>query len=82
MEHLQDESKDLVLHTHLCAERYKGIQDQFEALENRLDRVEKKVEEIYVAIRDGNSSLIKVLIGSAGTIIAGLLSTIVVILMQ
>lgn len=82
MEHLHDESTDLKLHTHLCAERYRGIQEQFEALEQRLDRVEKKVEQIRDEIRTGNASMIKVLVGSAGTIIASLLSTIVVILLN
>ena len=82
MEHLQDESTDLKLHTHLCAERYKGIQDQFEALETRLDRVESKVEQIHIDIVKGQASMTKVLIGTAGTVIAGLLSTLVVLLMQ
>lgn len=82
MEHLHDESTDLKLHTHLCAERYRGIQEQFEALEQRLDRVEKKVEQIRDEIRTGNQSMMKVLVGTAGTIIASLLSTIVVILLN
>jgi len=81
MEHLEDESTDLKLHTHLCAERYRGIQDQFENLEGRLDKIEIKVEAIHDAIRDGNTSMTKVLIGAAGTVVAGLLSTIVVLLM-
>lgn len=82
MEHLQDESKNLKLHTHLCAERYKGIQDQFENLENRLSKIEDKVEVIHNEIRHGNASMVKVLIGSAGTVVAGLLSTIAIMLMQ
>lgn len=82
MEHLHDESEDLKLHTHLCAERYKGIQEQFEVLEHRLDRVERKVDEIHEDIRNGNASMTKVLIGTAGTIIAALLSTLAVILTQ
>lgn len=82
MEHLQDESTDLKLHTHLCAERYRGIQDQFENLEGRLDKIENKFEAIHDAIRDGNASMTKVLIGAAGTVVAGLLSTIVVLLLQ
>lgn len=76
---LQDESEDLKLHTHLCAERYKGIQDQFEQLEGRLDKVENKINEIHTDIKSGNASMIKVLIGTAGTVVAGLLSTIMVL---
>lgn len=82
MEHLHDESEDLKLHTHLCAERYKGIQEQFEVLEQRLDRVEKKVDDIHEDIRNGNASMTRVLIGTAGTVIAALISTLAVILVQ
>ena len=38
--------------------------------------------QVHADMRNGNASLIKVMIGAAGTIIAGLLSTIVVILMN
>lgn len=82
MEHLQDESEDLKLHTHLCAERYKGIQDQFTQLENRLDKVESKIDEIHKDIKQGNAGLFKVLIGTAGTVVAALLSTIVAVIMN
>ena len=47
-----------------------------------MTKIEKKVEEIHEDITEGNKSMTKVLIGSAGTIVAGLLSTIVVLLMS
>lgn len=69
------EKENLEAHVDLCAQRY-------EVLEGRLTKIEEKVEDIHNDIRSGNQSMIKVLIGAAGTIVAGLLSTIVVILMQ
>jgi len=69
------EKDNLEAHVDLCALRY-------EQLDNRLGSLERKVDHIHTDIQQGNASMIKVLIGTAGTIIAGLLSTVVVILMQ
>jgi len=69
------EKESLEAHVDLCALRY-------EQLDGRLTRLENKVDDIHDDIKSGNQSMIKVLIGAAGTIVAGLLSTIVVILMQ
>lgn len=69
------EKESLEAHVDLCAIRY-------EQLDNRLEKLEDKVDAIHTDIQAGNASMIKVLIGAAGTVVAGLLSTIVVILMQ
>ena len=69
------EKENLEAHVDLCQQRYKQ-------LESRLDKIEKKVESIHSDMNDGQKSMTKVLIGTAGTIVAGLLSTIVVILLQ
>lgn len=69
------EKENLEAHVDLCAQRY-------EVLEGRLTKIEDKVDSMHKEIQAGNASMIKVLIGAAGTIVAGLLSTIVVILMQ
>ena len=69
------EKQRLEAHVDLCAIRYQN-------LDNRMDKIEKKVEAIHEDITEGNKSMTKVLIGSAGTIVAGLLSTIVVLLMS
>jgi hypothetical protein len=71
----QIEKESLEAHVELCQQRY-------ETLENRLTIIERKVDEISKDITDGNQTMVKVLIGSAGTIVAGLLSTIVVLLMK
>jgi hypothetical protein len=69
------EKESLEAHVDLCALRY-------EQLDRRLTGLEEKVDDIHDDIRSGNQSMIKVLVGAAGTIVAGLLSTIIVILMQ
>ena len=69
------EKENLEAHVDLCAQRYN-------VLEGRLTKIEEKVEHIHNDIVHGNKSMIKVMIGAAGTVVAGLLSTIVVILMN
>ena len=69
------EKQSLEAHVDLCAIRYAN-------LDKRLTNVENKIDEVHEDIKDGNQSMIKVLIGAAGTIVAGLLSTIVVLLMN
>lgn len=69
------EKTSLEAHVDLCALRY-------EQLDGRLTNLEEKVEEIHKDIHTGNKSMAKVIITSTGTIIAGLLSTIVVILLK
>lgn len=71
----QLEKESLEAHVDLCALRY-------QQLDSRLTKVEETLEDIRDDMRSGNHNLIKVIVGSAGTIVAGLLSTIVVILMS
>ena len=69
------EKESLEAHVDLCALRY-------ESLDRRLTTIEEKVDDIHQDIQEGNASMIKVLVGAAGTIVAGLLSTIVVLVMN
>jgi hypothetical protein len=69
------EKESLEAHVDLCAIRY-------EQLDRRLTNVETKLDGISNDMKAGQNSLSKVIIGAAGTIVAGLLSTIVVVLMQ
>ena len=71
----QLERENLEAHVDLCAERYSH-------LELRLTNIETKVEAIAEDIRDGNSSMAKVIITSAGTVVAGLLGLIVTLLVK
>jgi tetrahydromethanopterin S-methyltransferase subunit G len=69
------EHENLALHVELCSQRY-------DSLDKRLENIEKKVGEIISSMNESRESLNKVIIGSAGTVVAGLLSTIIVLLMK
>jgi hypothetical protein len=69
------EKTNLEAHVDLCAIRY-------EALEGRLVKVETKIDNIHNDMINGQKSITKVLIGTAGTVVASLLSIVIVILMQ
>ena len=69
------EKESLEAHVDLCALRYDN-------LNNRLSTVESTLKSIHEDIKSGQNSMTKVLVGTAGTVIAGLLSTVVVILMK
>lgn len=69
------EKTNLEAHVDLCAERY-------HRLETRLDVIEKRLDDVSSKITSSHGSMIKVLVGSAATVIAGLLSTVVVLLIS
>ena len=69
------EKESLEAHVDLCALRYDN-------LNNRLSTVETTLKSIHEDIKSGQNSMTKVLVGTAGTVIAGLLSTVVVVLMK
>jgi hypothetical protein len=67
------EKENLEAHVELCAQRY-------DALENRLGSIEKKVSTLQDTIEKSHLSTIKVLIGTAGTVIVGMLSMLAVVI--
>ena len=67
------EKENLEAHVELCAQRYAQ-------LDTRLTSIESKVGTLQDTIEKSHMSMVKVLIGTAGTVIAGVLSTMVVIL--
>lgn len=69
------EKTNLEAHVDLCQQRY-------EQLDGRLTKIEEKVDHIHKDITEGQKSMTKVLIGTAGTVIAGLLSTVLVLVMN
>lgn len=69
------EKESLEAHVDLCAMRY--LQ-----LDTRLTNLENKVDGIHSDILEGQKSMTKVLIGTAGTVLAGVLGIIVTILMK
>ncbi len=66
------EKENLEAHVELCAERYKQ-------LETRLSSIESKVATLQNTIEKSSLNTIKILIGTAGTVIVGILSTLAVI---
>ena len=69
------EKENLESHVELCALRYQN-------LETRLATIETKVGNLAAKIEDSQSSMSKVIIGATGTIVASLLSVVIVILMK
>jgi hypothetical protein len=66
------EKTNLESHVELCALRYDN-------LDKRLTSIESKVGGLQKLIEDSNASMTKVLIGTAGTVIAGIFSVLVVL---
>lgn len=69
------EKANLEVHVDLCTLRYQNLDD-------RLTKIEAKVETIHDDIIEGQKSLSKVIIGTAGTIIAGVISIILTVLLR
>jgi chromosome segregation ATPase len=69
------EKTNLEAHVDLCAERYKGLHDRLSAIEQSLKRIS---DDMLTSHKSSNKTLIM----TAGTVVAGLLSTIVVVLMK
>lgn len=69
------ERTSLEAHVDLCALRYSQ-------LDLRLTNLEKKVDDIHEDIVAGQKSLTKVIVGTAGTVIAGVLSVVIAIMMK
>ena len=69
------EKQNLEAHVDLCSERYKGLHDRLSAIEIRLGKMN---EDMLVGQKSSRTTII----ATAGTGIAGLLSTMVVLLMR
>ena len=69
------EKQNLEAHVDLCSERYKGLHDRLSAIELRLGKMN---EDQQISHKSSQ----KTIIATAGTVVAGLLSTVVVILMK
>ena len=69
------EKQNLEAHVDLCSERYKGLHDRLSAIEVRLGKMN---EDMLIGQKSSKTTIIM----TAGTVIAGLLSTMVVLLMK
>jgi hypothetical protein len=69
------EKTNLEAHVDLCAQRY-------DSLDKRLVTIEGEIASLKKLIQDGQASMTRVMVGTAGTIITGVLSLIVVVLQK
>ncbi len=58
------------------------VEQSYNNLEKRIDKVEEKLDGIKEQMTAGQTSMTKVIIGTTGTILVALISTIGVILTQ
>lgn len=76
------ERENLEAHVDLCAERYRVLEEKLIRLESKVDALASamnKVAEKQTAATLGSNKLV---IGAAATVIAGLLSTVVLLLLN
>lgn len=71
----QLERESLEAHVDLCAIRY-------EQLDTRLTTLETKVDQVHNDIIAGQKSLLKVIIGTAGTVITGIISIALALILK
>jgi len=67
------ERTNLEAHVDLCAQRYQNLDD-------RLTSIEGKFVDLKKLIEDGHSSMTKVIVGTAGTMLTGIISLVIVLL--
>ena len=77
----QLERENLEAHVDLCEERYRVLEEKVNRVGDGLDRLTAVVEEMREENIKQHQSSNKVIIMAAGTVISGLLGTIVVALM-
>lgn len=70
---IEIEKTNLEVHVDLCAQRY-------QSLDRRLLNIEEKFAELGDSIKNNHDSMTRVLIGTAGTVIASLLAVLVAVL--
>ncbi len=76
------ERTNLAAHVDLCQERYKALQTEVTRIGDRLDNIEAQVNQIREDNRNAHNSNRTVLFGGIATVVAGILSVIVVLLMK
>lgn len=74
------EKENLEAHVDLCAQRYEVLEYRLEQVEESVSIVHKMLNKQNEMLQRNNKMLITTIITTAGTIMAGLLSTIIVLL--
>lgn len=70
---IEIERTNLEAHVDLCAQRY-------ESLDNRLTAIEGKFGDLKKLIEEGHTSMTKIIIGTAGTVVSGVLGVLFLLL--
>ena len=76
------ERENLEAHVDLCAERYRVLEEKLDKLDDKFDRLETAMDSLVEKQVQDKASSNKLLIGAAATVIAGLLSTVVLLLLN
>ena len=58
------------------------VENNYQNLDRRLEKVENKIDVIHTDMIQGQASLTKVIVGATSTIVASLISIIVVMLLN
>jgi hypothetical protein len=69
------EKTNLEAHVDLCAQRY-------DSLDKRLSSIEGKFDKLQELIEKSHNSMAKVVIGTAGTVVTGVLGVLIVMLQK
>lgn len=56
------------------------LENAYENMEKRMDKIETKLDEMQEDFKASNAQMVKVIVGSAGTVVGAVLSTLVVVL--
>jgi hypothetical protein len=69
------EKTNLEAHVDLCAQRYDSLDKRLSSIENKFDKLQEIIEKSH-------NSMTKVIIGTAGTVVTGVLGVLVVMLQR
>lgn len=75
------ERNNLEAHVDLCAERYRVLESKVNSIEKGLNDVRVELQTMREENLKSNAQTNRIMIGAAATVVAGILSTIVVLLM-
>jgi len=76
------ERENLEAHVDLCAERYRVLEEKLIRLESKVDSLADTIALMAEKQQTDKASNNKLVIGAAATVIAGLLSTVVLLLLN
>ena len=76
------ERENLEAHVDLCAERYRVLEEKFTRLEDKVDDIAESMNKMVEKQASEKSANTKLILGAAATVIMGLLSTVVLLLLN